>query len=65
MVSTVNFWSTDLNKFILFISTTWDKKWVLACPNFGERTARVKLEWTDFRKNSKNTECRAYIFSRV
>ena len=26
----------------------WDKKWVLACPNFGECTARVKLELTDF-----------------
>ena len=23
--------------------------WVLACPNFGECTARVKLELTDFR----------------
>ena len=27
----------------------WDKKWVLACPNFGEHTARVKLELTNFR----------------
>ena len=25
-----------------------DKKWVLVCPNFGERTARVELELTDF-----------------
>ena len=25
-----------------------DKKWVLACPIFCERTARVKLELTDF-----------------
>ena len=25
------------------------QKWVLACPSFGECTARVKLELTDFR----------------
>ena len=31
----------------------WDKKWVLACPNFGERTARVKLELTDFKKAAR------------
>ena len=29
----------------------WDKKWVLACQSFGECTARVKLELTDFRKH--------------
>ena len=29
----------------------WDKKkWVLVCPSFGECTARVKLDLTDFKK---------------
>ena len=29
----------------------WDKKWVLACQlSFSERTARVKLELTDFKR---------------
>ena len=31
----------------------WNKKWVLACPNICERTARVKLELTDFKDKSK------------
>ena len=55
MVSMINFWSTDhefeswpSHIFSLF-SPTWDKKWDLACPNFGECTARGKLELTDFR----------------
>ena len=39
----------DLSVFSFFFSPTRDKKWVLACPNFRERTARVKLELTDFR----------------
>ena len=34
--------------FFLFFPPKWDKKWVLVCPNFGECTARVKLELTDF-----------------
>ena len=45
-------WSWVLNPaviFFYFFSPTWDKKWVLACPNFRERTVRVKLELTDFR----------------
>ena len=36
--------------FYLFLSKKWDKKWVLACPSFGECTARVKLDLTDFKK---------------
>ena len=31
-----------------------DKKWVLACPIFCERTARVKLELTDFTSKNIN-----------
>ena len=38
----------------------WDKKWVLACPNFGECTARVKLELTDFSQT-----CRAEFVSML
>ena len=34
--------------FFLFFSPKWDKKWVLAWLSFGECTARVKLELTDF-----------------
>ena len=36
--------------FFLFFPKKWDKKWVLACQSFGECTARVKLELTDFNK---------------
>ena len=35
--------------FFLFFSPKWEKKGVLACPNFSECTARVKLELTDIR----------------
>ena len=38
----------DLAIFFLFFPPKWDKKWVLACQSFGECTARVKLELTDF-----------------
>ena len=31
----------------------WDKKWVLAWLSFGECTARVKLELTDFSEYEK------------
>ena len=40
--------------FFSFFSPKWDKKWVLACQSFGECTARVKLELTDFNWSSKN-----------
>ena len=30
------------------------QKWVLACQSFGECTARVKLELTDFSMNFQN-----------
>ena len=46
MVSTMDFWPTDRG-FKSFPNVTWDKKWVLAFPNFRERTARKKLELTD------------------
>ena len=45
-----------LNKKILqyrLLSFQVGKKWVLTCQNFGERTAKVKLELTDF--NSQNS----------
>ena len=35
----------------------WDKKWVLACQSFGECTARVKLELTDFGILIKTKSC--------
>ena len=38
----------SLAGFFYFFSPKWDKKWVLACQSFGECTARVKLELTDF-----------------
>ena len=33
---------------ILFFPQHETKKWVFACPNFSERIARVKSEFTDF-----------------
>ena len=55
MISIIDFWSTDCvfesrpsQYLLLFFFLKWDKKWVLAWQNFGERTARVKLEITDF-----------------
>ena len=32
----------------------WDKKWFLACQSFGECTARVKLELTDFNVSTNH-----------
>ena len=40
--------------FFLFFYPTRGKKWVLAGPNFRERTTRVKLELTDFRRMFEN-----------
>ena len=39
--------------FFLSFSPKWDKKWILACQSFGECTARVKLELTDFNLMTK------------
>ena len=50
----------------------WDKKWVAACPNFGECTARVKLELTDFSVQGVKSHgghfaclCRGFDFYEV
>ena len=51
LVSRINFFmgsNPSLAILFLFFSSRWRKKWALACPNFGECTARVKLELTDF-----------------
>ena len=41
-------------KFFLFFPLN-EKKWDLACPNFDECTARVKLELTDFSISQVNS----------
>ena len=46
---------------LLFFSPKWDKKWVLACQNFGVRTVRVKLEFTVIRRYAQSWKLRNEI----
>ena len=39
----------NLANLFMILTLWWDKKWVLAWLSFGECTARVKLELTDFK----------------
>ena len=47
--------------FLSMFSPKWDKKWVLACQNFGVRTVRVKLEFTVIRRYAQSWKLRNEI----